>query len=245
MSLAMDKTGAEAALAACQAKGYHAAVAVVDRAGQVMVILRDEQASAQSAEMAPRKAYTGRMFRTTTLGFQKRTHDPGYAAQRDVADILAPEPKHAIRQIKSNCAMVYAHACGPEFVNLLEVERRMARVGFRRTNARLATACTATGGRGSKPKNSAPRDGSQLRGPARPRSRAKLAEQFVQLSTLHVGLKLPVPGLGIELDEPIAEGFQLLGRELLQLAFDVLHSAHSAVLSVTLRRGVVFRRGSP
>ncbi|MBZ5661778.1 MAG: heme-binding protein [Acidobacteriia bacterium] len=39
----MAKTIAEAALAACQAKGYHTTVAVVDRAGHVMVILRDEQ----------------------------------------------------------------------------------------------------------------------------------------------------------------------------------------------------------
>jgi uncharacterized protein GlcG (DUF336 family) len=89
LSLTMAKTIAEAALAACQAKGYHTAVAVVDRAGQVMVILRDEQASAQTAEMARRKAYTARMFRTTTLEFQKRTAEGAYAAQRDIADILA------------------------------------------------------------------------------------------------------------------------------------------------------------
>jgi uncharacterized protein GlcG (DUF336 family) len=85
----LAKTIAEAALAECQAKGFHTAVAVVDRAGQIMVILRDEQASAQSAEMARRKAYTAKMFRSTTLDFQKRTSDPAYAAQRDVADILA------------------------------------------------------------------------------------------------------------------------------------------------------------
>ena len=89
LSLAMAKTIAEATLAACHDKGYHTAAAVVDRAGQVLVILRDEAASAQNAEMARRKAYTARMFRTTTLEFQKRTADPKYAAQRDVADILA------------------------------------------------------------------------------------------------------------------------------------------------------------
>jgi len=89
LSLPMAKTIAEAALAACKEKGYNTAVAVVDRAGQVMVILRDEQATAQQAEMARRKAYTARMFRTTTLDFQKRTSDPAYAAQRDIADILA------------------------------------------------------------------------------------------------------------------------------------------------------------
>ena len=89
LSLAMAKTIAEATLAACKAKGYSTAAAVVDRAGQVLVILRDEQATAQTAEMARRKAYTARMFRSTTLEFQKRTAEPSYAAQRDVADILA------------------------------------------------------------------------------------------------------------------------------------------------------------
>lgn len=89
LSLGMAKTIAEATIAACKEKGYSTAAAVVDRAGQVIVILRDEQASAQTADMARRKAYTARMFRTTTLEFQKRTTDPKYAAQRDVADILA------------------------------------------------------------------------------------------------------------------------------------------------------------
>jgi len=89
LSLPMAKTIAEAALAACKTKGFNTAVAVVDRAGQGMVILRDEQATAQQADMARRKAYTARMFRTSTLEFQKRTSDPKYAAQRDVADILA------------------------------------------------------------------------------------------------------------------------------------------------------------
>jgi uncharacterized protein GlcG (DUF336 family) len=89
LSLPMAKTIAEAALGECKAKGYHTSVAVVDRAGQVLVILRDEGATAQTAEMARRKAYTALMFHSTTLEFQKRTTDPAYAAQRDVADILA------------------------------------------------------------------------------------------------------------------------------------------------------------
>jgi uncharacterized protein GlcG (DUF336 family) len=89
LSLALAKTIAEETLAHCSAKGYNTSAVVVDRAGQVLVMLRDEQATAQNAEMARRKAYTARMFRTTTLEFQKRTADPGYAAQRDIHDILA------------------------------------------------------------------------------------------------------------------------------------------------------------
>jgi len=89
LSLGLARTIAEAALAECKSKGFNTSVAVVDRAGQVLVILRDENATAQTAEMSRRKAYTSRMFRTSTMEFQKRTAEPGYAAQRDVADILA------------------------------------------------------------------------------------------------------------------------------------------------------------
>jgi uncharacterized protein GlcG (DUF336 family) len=89
LSLGMAKAIAEGTIAACKAKGFNTSAAVVDRAGQVMVILRDEQATAQTVDMARRKAYTARMFRTPTLEFQKRTTDPAFAAQRDVADILA------------------------------------------------------------------------------------------------------------------------------------------------------------
>ena len=89
LSLGMAKAIAEGTIAACKAKGFNTSAAVVDRAGQVMVILRDEQATAQTVEMARRKAYTALMFRTSTLEFQKRTTDPAFAAQRDVADILA------------------------------------------------------------------------------------------------------------------------------------------------------------
>ena len=90
LSLAMARTIAEATLAECKSKGFNTAAAVVDRAGQVMVILRDEQGTAQMVEMARRKAYTARMYRISTMEFQKRTaSDPALAPQRDVADILA------------------------------------------------------------------------------------------------------------------------------------------------------------
>ena len=54
LSLGLAKTIAEAALAECSAKGFHTTVAVVDRSGQLMVLLRDEQASPQTLEMARR-----------------------------------------------------------------------------------------------------------------------------------------------------------------------------------------------
>jgi uncharacterized protein GlcG (DUF336 family) len=89
LSLALARTIADATIAECKSKGFNTAAAVVDRAGHVLVLLRDEKATAQTLEMARRKAYTARMFRVSTLEFQKRTADPALAAQRDVSEILA------------------------------------------------------------------------------------------------------------------------------------------------------------
>jgi uncharacterized protein GlcG (DUF336 family) len=89
VSLAMARTIAEAALSECKAKGFATAVAVVDRGGQLLVLLRDENASANTVEMARRKAYTARMFKMSTLQLRDRTSDPKFAAQRDIPDILA------------------------------------------------------------------------------------------------------------------------------------------------------------
>jgi uncharacterized protein GlcG (DUF336 family) len=90
VSLALAKTIAEAALSECSSKGFHTSVVVVDRAGQMVVMLRDDQASPLTAEMARRKAYTAGLFRMTTLDFQKRTtEDPQSAPLRDITDMLA------------------------------------------------------------------------------------------------------------------------------------------------------------
>ena len=52
LSLGLARTIAEAALGECSAKGFHTSVAVVDRAGQLLVMLRDEQAPATTLEVA-------------------------------------------------------------------------------------------------------------------------------------------------------------------------------------------------
>jgi uncharacterized protein GlcG (DUF336 family) len=89
LSLGLARTVAEAALTECKAKGFSTSVAVVDRAGQVLVMLRDEQAGAHTLEMARRKAYTSLIFRMTSADFQKRAGDPAFAAWRDLTDTLA------------------------------------------------------------------------------------------------------------------------------------------------------------
>lgn len=57
---------AQAALARCRALGYQTAVAVVDRAGLVQVLLRDRYAGAHTPELATNKAWTSASTRTAT-----------------------------------------------------------------------------------------------------------------------------------------------------------------------------------
>ena len=90
LSLDMAKGIAEAALAECRNKGFHTAAVVVDRGGHVLVSLRDEQATPQTGELARRKAYTSRMYRSTTLEWIARMEkDPSLQPQRDLADVIA------------------------------------------------------------------------------------------------------------------------------------------------------------
>ena len=77
----MAKGIAEAALAECRSKGFHTAAVVVDQGGHVLVPLRDEQATPQTGELARRKAYTARMYRSTTMEWIARMQkDPVTAA---------------------------------------------------------------------------------------------------------------------------------------------------------------------
>jgi uncharacterized protein GlcG (DUF336 family) len=90
LSQAAAQTIAEAALAECRSRGFHTSVAVVDRSGTLLVLLRDELASPATVDMARGKAYTALVFRSSTLEFQQATAtDPARAPQRNVPGILA------------------------------------------------------------------------------------------------------------------------------------------------------------
>ena len=71
LSYAMAKTIAENALAACKERGYAVSVVVVDRGGDTMVALRNDDAGPHTMENARRKAYTARTFKMTTEDFVK------------------------------------------------------------------------------------------------------------------------------------------------------------------------------
>jgi len=71
LSYAMAKTIAEGALEDCKARGYPVSVVVVDRGGDTMVAMRNDDAGPHTMENARRKAYTARTFKMTTAEFIK------------------------------------------------------------------------------------------------------------------------------------------------------------------------------
>ena len=71
LSYALAKTIAETAIDSCKAKGYAVAAVVVDRAGEVIVAMRADNAGPHTLENARRKAYTARTFGMTTEEFVK------------------------------------------------------------------------------------------------------------------------------------------------------------------------------
>ncbi len=66
-------TAARAALADCRAKGALVAVAVTDRSGVVLALLRDPLAGMHTPDAATRKAWTAVSFRSATSVLEKAT----------------------------------------------------------------------------------------------------------------------------------------------------------------------------
>lgn len=64
---------AQAALQSCARTGYQVAVAVSDRAGHPLVMLRDRFAGPHTPETAVNKAYTALSFKLDTLAFARVT----------------------------------------------------------------------------------------------------------------------------------------------------------------------------
>lgn len=71
-------TIARAALERCRKDGYQTAVAVVDRSGVLLALLRDRHAGPHTPDMATSKAWTAASFRTSTLEMARNTQ-PGQA----------------------------------------------------------------------------------------------------------------------------------------------------------------------
>jgi uncharacterized protein GlcG (DUF336 family) len=86
VSMQIARTIAEAATE-CTANGRGLSVAVVDRAGQIKVLIRGDDSPPMGAELSRRKAYTARTFRRPSLEWAKRT-EGNLAGQRMLTDVI-------------------------------------------------------------------------------------------------------------------------------------------------------------
>jgi uncharacterized protein GlcG (DUF336 family) len=89
VSLRLATLMANAAIAACKTDGYDVTVAVVDRAGDLKLLLRADTANPHNADLARRKAYTARTFGVPSMEVAKRTNGPtDLSGQRYLVDII-------------------------------------------------------------------------------------------------------------------------------------------------------------
>ena len=90
VSLSMALSMAQEAMAKCTRDGFNVSVVVVDRAGDSVVLLRNDRANPHNAELARRKAYTARTFHRSSLDWAKGlVTTPALAAQRDLVGVIA------------------------------------------------------------------------------------------------------------------------------------------------------------
>jgi Haem-degrading len=82
ISFGMAKTIAESALDACRKDGSRVTVIVLDRTGNIRIVLRDDGAAPHTYENSQRKAYTALTFRAPSRELAERlTKNPGAVAQ--------------------------------------------------------------------------------------------------------------------------------------------------------------------
>jgi uncharacterized protein GlcG (DUF336 family) len=84
LSLDVAKTIAEAAVAACAAKGYPVSAVVVDRDGETIVAMHGDEAGLHTMENARRKAYTATAFKQPTADYAKKLQDPTSVVHQQV-----------------------------------------------------------------------------------------------------------------------------------------------------------------
>jgi uncharacterized protein GlcG (DUF336 family) len=89
ISLSLAQEAALAAIGQCRQDGYRVSVTVVDRAGQIKVMLRDDGTGPHTGDTSRRKAYTSLTFRTSTIELSKRiASNPASANLKDISDVL-------------------------------------------------------------------------------------------------------------------------------------------------------------
>lgn len=93
LKLMTPETALKAALAVqseCRSQGFQVTVAVVNRAGQLQVLLRDRYAGEHTVEAAINKAWTAASFRQTTAQLAENTQSNKESSGiRNVSKVLA------------------------------------------------------------------------------------------------------------------------------------------------------------
>ncbi len=89
LSLDLATTIAETALATCRGNGFHVSVTVLDRAGEILVFLRDDGSNPHTVENSRRKAYTARTFGISSAEFASHISEPPRQAQATLPGIIA------------------------------------------------------------------------------------------------------------------------------------------------------------
>ena len=75
------------AMTASEECGAIASIAVVDRAGRIKVLMQGDGGAPHNLELARRKAYTARTFRSTSAAWAKRTETTNQG-QRMLTDVI-------------------------------------------------------------------------------------------------------------------------------------------------------------
>ncbi len=91
ISMQMAMAAFQGAVAECKKSNSNdISVAIVDRAGQVALLARANNASPHNLELARRKAYTARTFRSTSMAWRDRSAgNSANAPQRQLAEVIA------------------------------------------------------------------------------------------------------------------------------------------------------------
>lgn len=88
MSAEVANGVAMAAVEQCRKDGFRVSVAIVDRAGNLQVLIRDNGAGPHTADTARRKAFTSASMGISTAEFATRVANPAAAGLKEISDVI-------------------------------------------------------------------------------------------------------------------------------------------------------------
>ena len=90
MSLGLAQAIAMGAIEQCRKDGFQVSATVVNRGGQIMAVLRDDNAGPHTLDSSRRKAYSSATFKTTTatLGERVAAAPAAPGSLTDISDII-------------------------------------------------------------------------------------------------------------------------------------------------------------